>query len=110
MVSWLVGIQHSWSWAASTSDRAHQGIICHWVALRRALSRACIRRPRFPFTLEMKMAVADKRDFRLTKEVRPTDYELHFELDIENWTFSGREKIDLHIDRPTREIILHSDE
>jgi puromycin-sensitive aminopeptidase len=56
------------------------------------------------------MAVAERRNFRLTKDVRPNQYDLHFDLDLENWTFTGRERIGLQVDRPTREITLHCDE
>src|SRR5215216_522852 len=57
------------------------------------------------------MAIAaDKRDFRLTKSIRPNVYELHFELDLEHWTFTGRARIGIHADQATREITLHADE
>src|SRR5581483_11299422 len=56
------------------------------------------------------MAAAAKRDFRLAKDVRPSHYELHFELDLDAWTSRGRERVELHLDRPMREIVLHSDE
>ncbi len=54
------------------------------------------------------MAATSKKDFRLAKDVRPTHYLLHFELNLENWTSQGRETIQLHLDRPTREITLHA--
>jgi puromycin-sensitive aminopeptidase len=57
---------------------------------------------------EKAMAAASKRDFRLAKDVRPTHYGLRFDLDLDHWTSKGRERIDLHLDRPTRTITLHS--
>ncbi len=56
------------------------------------------------------MAAVDSRDFRLTKAVRPSRYEISLDLDLQNWTTVGRETIDLQVDEATREIVLHSDE
>ena len=54
------------------------------------------------------MAATSKKDFRLAKDIRPNHYLLHFDLDLENWTSQGRATIQLHVDRPTRSITLHS--
>lgn len=55
------------------------------------------------------MAV-DTREFRLTKAVRPSRYAINLDLDLENWTATGREVINLQVDEPTTEIVLHADE
>ena len=47
-------------------------------------------------------------DFRLSKDVRPARYELHFDLDLETWTARGEATIDLRLARPTRSLTLHS--
>jgi puromycin-sensitive aminopeptidase len=49
-----------------------------------------------------------KRNFRLSKDVLPSRYELRFELEFDAWTSTGWEKIALHSARPTREITLHA--
>src|SRR5579864_3641562 len=56
------------------------------------------------------MTAVDTRDFRLTKQVRPRRYEISLDLDLTEWTSAGRERIELEIDAPTSEVILHSDE
>ena len=48
------------------------------------------------------------RDFRLSKDVLPSRYELHFDLDLDSWTSRGREEITLRVARPTREIVVHA--
>ena len=48
------------------------------------------------------------RDFRLTKDILPSRYELRFDLDLDNWTAKGWERITLRTAKPTREIVLHS--
>ena len=48
------------------------------------------------------------RDFRLPKDVRPSRYELRFELDLDTWTSKGWERITLRTAKPTREIVLHA--
>jgi puromycin-sensitive aminopeptidase len=48
------------------------------------------------------------RNFRLSREVLPSRYELRFELEFDNWTSTGRERITLRTSRPTREIVLHA--
>lgn len=47
-------------------------------------------------------------DFRLSKDVRPTRYALQFDLDLEGWTFAGTGTIGMTLERPAREITLHS--
>jgi puromycin-sensitive aminopeptidase len=50
----------------------------------------------------------DRRNFRLSKDVLPTRYELHFELYFDTWSSVGGGRIALRLARPTREIVLHS--
>ncbi len=50
----------------------------------------------------------EARNFRLSKNVLPSKYELRFELEFDNWTSSGWERITLRTSRPTREIVLHA--
>jgi puromycin-sensitive aminopeptidase len=48
------------------------------------------------------------RDFRLSKDVLPSRYELRFDLDLDTWTAKGRERITLRSENPSREIVLHA--
>jgi puromycin-sensitive aminopeptidase len=50
----------------------------------------------------------DKRNFRLSKDVLPSRYELRFELEFDRWTSTGWERIALRTSRPAREIVIHS--
>ena len=50
----------------------------------------------------------EARNFRLSKEVLPSRYELRFELEFDTWTSTGREGITLRTSHPTREIVLHA--
>ena len=50
----------------------------------------------------------DKRNFRLSKHVLPSRYELRFELEFDTWTSTGWERIALRSARPSREITLHA--
>jgi len=50
----------------------------------------------------------DKRNFRLSKDVLPSRYELRFELEFDRWTSTGWERIALRSARPSREITLHA--
>ena len=50
----------------------------------------------------------DKRNFRLSKDVLPSRYELRFELEFDTWTSVGWERIALRSARPSREITLHA--
>ncbi|MDQ2911665.1 MAG: M1 family metallopeptidase [Chloroflexota bacterium] len=50
----------------------------------------------------------DKRNFRLSKDVLPSRYELRFELNFDAWTSTGWERITLRSARPSREITLHA--
>ena len=50
----------------------------------------------------------EARNFRLSKDVLPSRYELRFELEFDTWTSTGRERITLRTSHPTREIVLHA--
>jgi puromycin-sensitive aminopeptidase len=50
----------------------------------------------------------DKRNFRLSKDVLPSRYEMRFELEFDTWTSTGSERITLHSAKPSREITLHA--
>jgi puromycin-sensitive aminopeptidase len=47
-------------------------------------------------------------DFRLSKDVLPSRYELAFDLDLDTWTSKGWERITLRTAKPVREIVLHA--
>ena len=46
--------------------------------------------------------------FRLSENVKPTNYDLFFEVDLKKFMFFGNETIDLRITKPESKIILHS--
>ncbi|HJQ84702.1 MAG TPA: M1 family aminopeptidase [Candidatus Binatia bacterium] len=48
--------------------------------------------------------------FRLPTDVRPVDYDLHLEPDLEAGTFAGDVRIALRLERPRTEIVLHAAE
>jgi len=48
------------------------------------------------------------RDFRLSKDVMPTRYQLRIEVDLDQWCFSASELIDVMVHRPTAEVTLHA--
>jgi len=48
--------------------------------------------------------------FRLSENIKPTNYDLFFEVDLKKFMFSGNETIDLRITKPESKIILHSSE
>jgi puromycin-sensitive aminopeptidase len=48
------------------------------------------------------------RDFRLSKDVLPSRYELRFDLDLDTWTSAGWERIAITTATPAREIVLHA--
>ena len=48
------------------------------------------------------------RDYRLSKDVLPSRYQLRFDLDLDTWTSTGWERITLRTAKPTREIVLHA--
>ncbi len=48
------------------------------------------------------------RDFRLSKDVTPTRYDLRIEVDLDNWRFQASELIDVMVHRPTAEVALHA--
>ena len=50
----------------------------------------------------------ERRNFRLSKDVIPSRYELRFDLDFDAWTSSGSERIAVRVARPAREIVLHA--
>ena len=50
----------------------------------------------------------EKRNFRLSKAVRPSRYELRFELDLEGWRSTGQARIWLTFSEPARELTLHA--
>jgi puromycin-sensitive aminopeptidase len=50
----------------------------------------------------------EARNFRLSKDVLPSTYELRFELEFDRWTSTGWERITLRTSRPAREIVLHA--
>ncbi len=47
------------------------------------------------------------KDYRLPASIRPTRYQAELRLDLERKTFEGSETIDLSLDRPASEIVLH---
>ena len=53
------------------------------------------------------MTVYD-RDYRLSKNVLPSRYDLRFDLDLDTWTSRGSAKIALETREPGREIVLHA--
>ena len=48
------------------------------------------------------------RNFRLTKDVLPSRYDLRFHLDLDHWTSTGWERIALTSKKASREIVLHA--
>ena len=50
----------------------------------------------------------ERRNFRLSKAIRPIRYELRFDLDLDRWTSAGHARISLTIDAPVREITIHA--
>ena len=54
------------------------------------------------------MTVTPRRHFRLDPRVRPVRYTLHFDLDLEAWTFRGTERLEFTSDLPVREVVLHA--
>ncbi len=48
------------------------------------------------------------RDYRLSKDVLPSRYQLRFDLDLDAWTATGWERITLRAAKATREIVLHA--
>jgi puromycin-sensitive aminopeptidase len=47
-------------------------------------------------------------DFRLPTDVRPSRYELRFDLDLDQWRSAGSGRITLSLARPARELTLHA--
>ncbi|MGH7789583.1 MAG: M1 family metallopeptidase [Candidatus Binatia bacterium] len=50
------------------------------------------------------------RDFRLSRSVRPSRYELRIDIDLDAWRFAAQARIDLTVDAPTRHVTLHATE
>ena len=50
----------------------------------------------------------EARNFRLSKDVLPSKYELRFELEFDDWTSTGHERITIRTTRQAREIVLHA--
>src|SRR6267378_887944 len=48
------------------------------------------------------------RSFRLPRDARPLRYAIHLDIDLAAWTFAGRERCDIVLDSPRRELMLHS--
>ncbi len=46
--------------------------------------------------------------FRLATDVRPSDYHLHLEPDLDAGRFRGEVRIDLRLERPRTEVVLHA--
>ena len=46
--------------------------------------------------------------FRLPADVRPSRYDLHLEPDLDAGTFRGSVRIQVHLERPRRDIVLHA--
>ena len=46
--------------------------------------------------------------FRLPADVRPSGYDLHLEPDLDAGTFRGSVRIQVRLERPRREIVLHA--
>ncbi len=53
---------------------------------------------------------ARKTNVRLSPHILPLSYKIHFEPDLDNFTFTGEEEIQLDLKKPTRLIKLHSAE
>lgn len=53
---------------------------------------------------------ARKTNVRLSPHIIPHSYKIHFEPDLDNFTFTGEEEIELDLKKPTRTIKLHSAE
>src|SRR5512139_3651009 len=49
------------------------------------------------------------RDFRLSKDVMPSRYDLRIEADLDHWRFTGSEHIEVTVHRPRREVVLHAE-
>ncbi len=46
--------------------------------------------------------------FRLDPRVRPVRYTLHFDLDLDAWTFRGTERLEFTCDVAVREVVVHA--
>src|SRR6266850_7099418 len=50
----------------------------------------------------------ERRNFRLSKDVLPSAYEIRVELEFDGWTSTGQERITLQTTRSALEIVLHA--
>ena len=50
----------------------------------------------------------ERRAFRLSRDVRPSRYELRLALDLDAWTSEGEARIAVRLARPARTITLHA--
>lgn len=57
-----------------------------------------------------KKTLKPKYSVRLSQDVLPVKYKIHFEPDLDNFTFTGEEEITLEIKKPTNVIRMHSAE
>src|SRR5256885_5573106 len=48
------------------------------------------------------------KDFRLPLDARPLRYAAHLAPDLEAGTFEGRVELEVRLDKPRRELILHA--
>lgn len=51
-----------------------------------------------------------EKPYRLPTNVTPERYELKLTPDLTTWTFTGDERISIHVHKPVREIILNAAE
>ena len=51
-----------------------------------------------------------EKPYRLPTNVTPERYELKLTPDLTTWTFTGDERISIHVHEPVREIILNAAE
>ena len=48
------------------------------------------------------------RDFRLSKDILPSRYELRIEADLDTWRFSAAERIEVTVHRARADVVLHA--
>lgn len=46
-------------------------------------------------------------NYRLSSDIVPTVYDLHIEIDLDNWKFNGTETIHVHTNQATSKVQLH---
>ena len=52
----------------------------------------------------------EDRNYRLTRQVRPTAYDAMISVDLEGRRFAGTLRIDVQLDAPAEELVLHAAE